>query len=1165
MVSSLFSRGKKGKNAPPSPASTPTRISANSLNSKTVNTIDGLHRQDSAREIGEFGTSMASGSRTLPNKSSLPLTPPHSPPPLLPPKYTFLPTHIPAHSSSANSIDSFSYSTDDGTTHRQYGFLGGVGSKITLGVEDVGRIIKDVGEELIRRGLTTPMLFSNQALELNQTRTKMLIQAYLDTLSGRTATGRREAFLRDIQFAKEYELAWFLRWAISRIKRVKEGTRDLYHGVLEWEVYEEWRGRERAAGYPTDAFPFLAVILSGSVYGQVIVPIFHLLSRFAAHSHLSGLTPHALSSLFAPLLFDIPTTVSALTAHAAFVRAAAATEHLLLAYIRSTSSKGSLGLSDLPSRLKEWVSGYPSMVISDADLARGAPRRGARVIRCEPASRTVRAYSRDLVVQAELWAHDLPPGTKWDAWERVTWKARRGDVSRPKFSAAWRRRMMVKENLPLPSSSVGASEMGTMAYGQARLSSPSKRGANRKSHSQEEGEEARWGSLAGKEWSMFEEGGFDAPLSTTSNDDDRDIKKRLQFDLTESAKMGISQKRQTMDWSEFASPSGGFQRTDPLLDVSLTFSAPVESSITDWPKEREELRRRLHKSQKDATPFHYDTSPKIGVDANSGSVSGVDSRGRVYLEEAFVDCWADLMIGSNWIEREELTFREANWALIEYKARPTRPEEGHRTDPMADPRTTDVYFLFEERVPYDYQMAVAELQQKKSFSLFSPKSKRHSGGATGTPESFRAAQIRSTPSRDDSDFDRMLIHRPQTKKVTLTKSASDQPNSSVWHMARDPAPSSPVKSRQRTRSTGNGQVRGEVEKNQRAIEQPKLGESKGSFLSRKTIRRSKTDENARERSKKGQREQEMDFELHSASGVSSVETSPTDKVQGKRNKKDEEKWMDILLANGARRMDRQDVPPPSVPRSQSSHADLGGPMLPDRRRMPPLGPVIVPPPSAVVSQRRHSASESTDNEITPRFSSVVANKNPIAQTPSPADVYGANEPVSPSEEIHFPQNVPGHSSGSTTKLVAPIPQSLQERDTIHSFVDNYGRRSESDDQVVDIRAEGKRHSSEGDNENRGYFDQDHQQEPVDEVAHELTSRRGSVGSEGKFDDVDDDPITTPTPVHESTKHIGDTGVLKSPLPVFDLTPGREPSPSRYRHGEPLHFVGEEPEEEVEEY
>ncbi len=31
------------------------------------------------------------------------------------------------------------------------------------------------------------------------------------------------------------------------------------------------------------------------------------------------------------------------------------------------------------------------------------------------------------------------------------------------------------------------------------------------------------------------------------------------------------------------------------------------------------------------------------------------------------------------------------------------------------------------------------------------------------------------------------------------------------------------------------------------------------------------------------------------------------------------------------------------------------------------------------------------------------------------------------------------------------------------------------------------------------------------------------------------------------------GQLVPPGPIFDLTPGREPSPARYKHGEPLHF------------
>lgn len=258
----------------------------------------------------------------------------------------------------------------------------------------------------------------------------------------------------------------------------------------------------------------------------------HLLSRFAAHSHLSALTPHALSSLFAPLLFDIPTATPAIKSHAAFVRAASATEHFLLSYIRSTASgKDGLGLSDLPSRLKEWVSGYPAMLATDADLARGGPRRGARVVRCERAFRTVRAYSKDLIVQAESWAADIPG--EWEAWDRVILHDRRGDAGRAKFAPSWRRRMAVKEVLPLPKSTSAPSNLERpMSYGRAKR--PGQHDERRQSGTEDD-EEGRWNSLAGKEWSMFEEGGFDAPM--LSNLEPDDMRSRLQFDLNESAKI----------------------------------------------------------------------------------------------------------------------------------------------------------------------------------------------------------------------------------------------------------------------------------------------------------------------------------------------------------------------------------------------------------------------------------------------------------------------------------------------------------------------------------------------------------------------------------------------------------------------------------------------------
>jgi len=421
-------------------------------------------------------------------------------------------------------------------------------------------------------GLATPWLFSNQALDLDQARVKRLINAYIQSLgcvlvficplmliltsrarsltrSNRQGALRPGSFQQDLQFAKEHELAWLLRWALSRITRLKEGSREVCHGMLEWEVYEEWRGRERgqfyltvdcctttadmiAAHYPLDAFPYLSSLVPPDLYNRVLTPLFQLLSRFAAHSHLSGLTPHALSSLFAPLIFDIPASAPAMLAHATFVRSASATEHLLLAFIRSqSSSKSELGVKDIPTRLREWVIGYPSMLASDAELARGNPRKGAKMVRCERVSRVVRAYTRDLVVHSELWISELPgeQGQQWDQWNRVVLQHRSGEVSRPKFSNSWRRKMAVKETLPLPASAVDQVQRST-SYGKARALGKREDRGGREQKSDDG--EARFGSLAGKEWSMFEEGGFDAP----SEYERKDMKSRLQFDLTESAK-----------------------------------------------------------------------------------------------------------------------------------------------------------------------------------------------------------------------------------------------------------------------------------------------------------------------------------------------------------------------------------------------------------------------------------------------------------------------------------------------------------------------------------------------------------------------------------------------------------------------------------------------------
>lgn len=59
---------------------------------------------------------------------------------------------MPLHVDSPNSIDSFNYSADDVTGLKAYGFLARVGSRITLGLEEIGWVIKNVGDELVQRG-----------------------------------------------------------------------------------------------------------------------------------------------------------------------------------------------------------------------------------------------------------------------------------------------------------------------------------------------------------------------------------------------------------------------------------------------------------------------------------------------------------------------------------------------------------------------------------------------------------------------------------------------------------------------------------------------------------------------------------------------------------------------------------------------------------------------------------------------------------------------------------------------------------------------------------------------------------------------------------------------------------------------------------------------------
>lgn len=650
-----------------------------------------------------------------------------------------------------------------------------------------------------------------------------------------------------------------------------------------------------------------------------------------------------------------------------------------------------------------------------------------------------------------------------------------------------------------------------------------------------------------------------------------------------------------MDWSDFA--DGGFTRTESFLTASLTFSAPIQSSITEWPKERDELQRRLHKTQKEATPFNYDTTPRVG---RNSAVEGIDDKGRVYIEEAFIDCWTDFMMGAGWMDREELTFKEASWALVEYKAKPNHPDA---VDSFADdPRETELHFLFEERVPLEYQMAIADPKRKKTLGkLFAKRSRRGQPPPKLSP-------------RDD--FEKMLtVNRTQQKRINLTR-ADQSVSSQLWQALNEPTPLKKSNSGSSNGPGGYFPTQHQLQKTQSPTLAPPLPEkdskpaNPGSSKTRifKSIRRVKSSGRQREAAK--QREVSMDFEVHSASGLSSGASSP----ENLKSTREEEKWMDILIANGARPMDQ--APSSGAPlRAATSQSSTIRRVTPPSRSparddlTPPasqLGDMHITPvpkpaglqspihmnghgvlealdhdsPEPSVTRSKDSSyedsvRESRESVVTDDASVLpsdsISMRRPISDADSGTEVFSPIEapplpplpavqargplpplppvpskralPPTPQAEApitggyHSPTEyqagggaaaeyqVPGGYGAADyqpAELIQPRPRQHSDHGAMASIVDGYSRDSVADDVYGGLQRD-------------SIFSQTYASERGDSV-YERESMDTGVGG------VDD---------------------LPPPGPIFDLTPGREPSPARYKHGEPLQFVGEEDEEEEE--
>lgn len=193
-------------------------------------------------------------------------------------------------------------------------------------------------------------------------------------------------------------------------------------------------------------------------------------------------------------------------------------------------------------------------------------------------------------------------------------------------------------------------------------------------------------SVVDKEWKSFAHTGFSASDAT-----------KLKFDLTEGDRANRRKKALTMDWSTFEGM--GFTSEDPSLTNQLNFDPSVNDALSGSGPASSEQRLALAKKalaiQQSLPPFHYDVVPH--------------EERALQVDKAFFEVYADVLCASGWT-RDEV--KEINWALIQFKTRPTGSQREH-LDMSVDTRTESSWFLVEEIIPADYRAALLQAATQK--------------------------------------------------------------------------------------------------------------------------------------------------------------------------------------------------------------------------------------------------------------------------------------------------------------------------------------------------------------------------------------------------------------------------------------------------------------------
>ncbi|TFY53287.1 hypothetical protein EVG20_g10185, partial [Dentipellis fragilis] len=454
------------------------------------------------------------------------------------------------------------------------------------------------------------------------------------------------------------------------------------------------------------------------------------------------------------------------------------------------------------------------------------------------------------------------------------------------------------------------------------------------------GGDERFRSLTDLKWGEFEQMGFGVLAAD---------EKKLQFDLTESARTARAAKRTTLTWTDFS--SSGFSRNDAPLNATLQFSTPVASTIQSWPTQQAELARKLKKTEKSLPPFGWDTEPVIGAEE--------------VVEEAFLDVFCDLVYGGGWmdLERAEEVDRECNWALVEYKAMPVAKTTA--TAGNGDPRTSSTIFLFEEFVPLEYrqQLSAGLKPRPRLASLFSPgKSKQWKPAATLNGRPYVIGHVPSSPSVREVEFERLL-----RGNVSATKIMSLDQNGGVKTATQVP----PLEAARSPTPRGNPVV------NNNNLY---LSPSREGFLPRSPSPSTPTGKKSRFRlpvpmSSTSSRTsglppseyENVDFETRLASYSDDELNGSGPKSRAQRRQSRDDAWVDILVASNSRRLGGQDAELRSPLKGGISDPELASQEVAQAlaavRGHPASDDEDDIEPMRVPSQRESHASETPDASI----------------------------------------------------------------------------------------------------------------------------------------------------------------------------------------------------------